>query len=270
VNRKSNRWAPASVAVTQIVLLCAVLAAWEYLPKIPTVRALSHLFDPFFVSSPTRIFSQLLGVTTGRNDSWLIWPYMWPTLEASVIGTGFGMGAGAVAGLVLSDSQFLSAVFRPFVVAMNAVPRIALIPLVILLVGPTFAASIVICFLVVFFVAFFNAFEGGRSMSPQVLQNARILGAGHIGVMLHIRLPYVLAWTMAALPLGLTFGLITVVTGEILTGQLGLGKLVAAASAGADATLTFTVVITLAAVGLAIVSAADLVRRRVLHWWITA
>ncbi len=253
----------------QVVLIVVTLSAWEYLPRIHFLSSHSHLLDPFFISSPSRIIDKLWGLMTGSNGTVLIWPYVGPTLLASVIGTAIGMGLGACLGLILSNSEFLSEVLEPFVVALNAVPRIALIPIVVLLVGPTFQASIVICILVVFFVAFFNAFEGGCSVGPHFLQNAKILGATRWHVMGHIRLPYVLAWTLAALPLGATFGVISVVTGEIFTGYPGLGRLILTASVTVDAALTFAVVIVLSVVGVALVGVAGLVKRRVLHWWIT-
>jgi NitT/TauT family transport system permease protein len=272
-NQRSPRLVPADarsrlrVLAAQLLVAFVVLAGWESLPKIGTLSDRFHLFNPFFVSSPSRIVQTLSDLVTGSNDSVLIWPYIWPTLSASLIGAGVGMGLGALFGLMLSNSAFLSTVLWPFVVGLNAVPRIALIPIIVLLNGPTFQASIVISILVVFFVAFFNAFEGGRSVAPQLMQNALLLGATKLQIMLHVRAPYVLAWTLAALPLGATFGIVTVVTGEIFTGQLGLGRLLFTASSTADASLTFAVVIVLSVLGVVVVSLAELVKARVLHWW---
>jgi len=203
----------------------------------------------------------------GSKDTGAIWPFMVPTLEAALVGIVVGLALGAGAGLALGSSPFLSQVFRPFIIAMNAIPRIALIPIVVILVGPTFQASIVICVLVVFFVGFFNAYEGSRSVSPDLLNNAKVLGANSSQVMWHIRSRYALAWTLATLPLAATFSVIAVVTGEFLTGYPGLGRLIVVASYSADATLTWAVVVVLATMGLAIVGIADVLKQRLLHWW---
>ena len=80
-------------------------------------------------------------------------------------------------------------------------------------------------------------------------------------------MPYVLAWTIAALPLCLTFGFLSVVTAEILTGAHGLGKLISTASVTVDSTLTFTVVIVLSVMAIITVSLASVMTRRILHWW---
>lgn len=259
-----RRW---RVLLVQGTLLVIFLAAWEFLPKIGALSSRSNLFDSFFVSSPSHIFDALRDLILARNGSVSIWEYLWPTLYASVLGTIIGMGIGAVLGLVLSNFDFASAVFKPLVIAANATPRIALIPIIVLLFGPSLTSSIVVAVLVVLFVAFFSAYEGGRAIPPPMLENARLLGASRWSVMTSIRLPHTLAWTLTSLPLGITFAVISVVTAELLTGYPGMGKLIQDASITADAATTFAVVIVLAVVGLAVVLAADQIRNRVLHWW---
>lgn len=255
------------VGSLQLILLVAVLAAWEYLPQIHALSRSSHLFDRFFISSPTRVFDRIRDVTTGSNRSFLVWPYLKKTLLAAMEGTGIGMGLGVLVGMILSTSRFLSDVVRPFLVALNATPRIALIPIIILLVGPTYDASVVVVVLVVFFVAFFNAYEGGSTVAPHLIQNSQILGASRWQIMWRIRLPYVLAWAFAALPLALTFAIISTVTAEILTGYPGMGRLINQAATTADASLTFAIVVILSGVGIVTVGVAELFKRRVLHWW---
>jgi NitT/TauT family transport system permease protein len=257
----------AGLLALQLTMVVVFLAAWQFLPQIPSLSASSHLLDPFFISSPARVFERIRDVTTGQHKSFVVWPYLSVTLLAALQGTAVGMVLGAFFGMLLSSSRFLSDLVRPFVVGLNAVPRIALIPIIILLVGPTFAASVVIVVLVVFFVAFFNAYEGGTTVAPQLLQNSQILGANRWQLMWRIRLPYVLAWTLAALPLAATFAIISVVTAEILTGYPGMGRLIDLAASTADASLTFGIVVILSAVGIATVGVAEVIKRRILHWW---
>lgn len=154
--------------------------------------------------------------------------------------------------------------FRPFLVALNTVPRIALVPIIVIIFGPTFQSSVVLAFIVVFW----NAYEGGRSVAPQLLECSGLLGASQRQVMIHVRLPYVVAWGLAALPLAASLRIVAVVTGEILTGYPGLGRLISVAQSTADSTLTFAVAITLSVLGLVLVGLAEVVKRRVLHWWV--
>lgn len=253
--------------LSQIGLLLAFLLAWQYLPQIPALKAMSHVFDAYFVSSPVRIWKELTDIMTGSNGAPLIWGYVWSTVYASLLGTAIGMLLGAAAGLLMSNFHFLSEVMRPFVIGLNAVPRVALVPIIVIVFGPNQFSCVVISVLVVFFVAFFSAYEGGTSVRQELVQNARLLGASNWRILTVIRLQFVLAWTLASLPLSVTFAIISVVTAEILTGVPGMGALLGTAAVTGNSALTFAVVILLAVVGVAITLAADAIRKRVLHWW---
>lgn len=255
------------IGLAQAIVLALFLAAWQWLPTIGALQDWSHVFDRFFVSSPSRVVSRISDLLFSGQQSATTWEYIRHTVGASVIGLVIGLVLGGGLGLLIASSDWLAAVFHPFAVAMNAVPRIALIPIVVVIWGPSFSSSIIISVLVVFFIAFFNAYEGARSVSPQLIHNAQIMGANGLQVTRRIRGPYAMAWTLASLPLSATFSVIAVVTGEVLTGYQGLGTLITTASANVDAALTFAVVIVLSVIGLLTVGISELVRRRVLHWW---
>jgi NitT/TauT family transport system permease protein len=256
------------VVGAQLTVVIVVIGAWQYLPGILALRQHSHIFDPYFVSSPSRIAIEMYYLFVGHEPGVPhVWTYLWPTLAASFLGTLIGMVLGALLGLVLSNFAFMSSVLRPFVIAVNATPRIALIPVIVLLLGTTLSTSVVSAVLVVFFVAFFNAYEGGTTISPALINNASLLGASRWQLLRSLRGPYVLAWTFASLPLAITFSVITVVTCELLTGYPGMGFLLESATSNSDSTLTFATTIILSVVGLAIVMGAELLRNRVLHWW---
>lgn len=262
-----NRRERAIVLATQAAIVFSALAAWEWLPKIERVRNLGHAFDPFFISSPSLVASRLYDLLFSERTRGFVWEYIQNTLGAAILGLLIGLVAGGAAGLVVGNSPFLGKVVRPFVIAFNAIPRIALIPIVVVIMGSTFKTSVVNSILIVFFIAFFNAYEGATTVPPQLVQNARVFRASRRAVMLHVRLPYVLAWTLAALPIAATFSLLAVVTGEILTGYAGLGRMITDAQSTADSTLTFSVVIILSVLGLMVVGVAEVIKRRLLHWW---
>jgi NitT/TauT family transport system permease protein len=253
--------------IPQVLLLVVLLLGWEFVPQIPWLSSNSNFFNPFFVSSPSRIAARLVGLATGSGDSVLVWSYLWPTIYASAMGTAIGMAGGAALGVLLSNFAWLSAILRPFVVGINATPRVALVPVIVLLFGPTLTASVVIAVLVVFFIAFFNAYEGGTSVVPELVFNSQLLGGSRWQILRRVRLPYAVAWTIAGLPVTVTFAILSVVTAEVLTGYPGMGRLLLVATSTAEASLTFSVVVILAAVGLITVWFADEVRARILHWW---
>jgi NitT/TauT family transport system permease protein len=264
---KKNRRASAIVNLWRLACVVVVLAAWQYLPDIGWLSAHYHVFDPFFISSPSRVASYLGKLATGSDGVVSIWAFLWYTVKATAIGVAIGVGAGVVLALIFSQYAMLAKILSPFISFVNATPRIALIPIFVILVGPTITMSVITAFLVVFFIAFYNGLTGGLSIPRQIIDNARLLGASSTEIALQIRLPYVLAWVCASLPNAISFGLVTVVTAEILTGQPGMGQLITTALTNSDASLTFSVVITLAVVGSLFVFASELLQRRLLHWW---
>lgn len=267
---RRHRAAPSGrtrIFAIQIALTFATLAAWEYLPRIEGLRARIQMMDPFFISSPSRVATTVVDLASGRQGSVVVWAYLWRTLEAAVLGLGIGMLLGALLGLIFSNSPTTARTFLPFVNAINATPRIAFVPIVVVVFGAARSASVTIAVLVVFFVSLFNAIEGGRSVPTQVLQNAQLLGASPLRIMVHVRLRYVVAWCLAALPVALAFSLVSVVTAEVFTGYPGVGRLLMTATATVNADLTFALVAYLAVLGVLLVGAAERVKRRLLHWW---
>ena len=265
--RPRSRSRRVQTLAIQLAIVAGFILLWEYLPRIDWLSERYKFMDPFFISSPTEVARTLGELIMGSNGRPSLWPYARETVTAALLGTGIGTLLGAGCGLVLSHSDRANEVLRPLIVALNAVPRIAIIPIFVILFGPSLTAGVVTAVTVVFFVVFFNAYEGGRSVPPEMLQNARLLGASHMQIMLRFRWPYTLAWTIASLPNAIAFGLLIVVTTEILSGTAGLGRLILDSTTSLQADLTFAVVIVLSVVGIVFVALTGLLRRRWLHWW---
>ncbi len=256
-----------SVLAIQVGIVAAALLAWQYLPQIGGLQSISPVFDPYFVSSPSDVMVRMGQLMTGTNGQPLIWTFAQQTIVSSLAGCVIGIVLGTAFGLILSMSSFLARVARPFVVAFNAMPRVALIPIIVVVVGPTVTSSVIASVLVVFFVVFFNAFEGATQVPNDVIRNVRVLGASRVQQTTRVRLPYVMGWVSAAIPNAVAFSLIAVVTAEILVGSGGIGRLLLNSVSAVDPTLTFSVVIFLSVVGIALVVGSDYIRGRVLHWW---
>lgn len=265
--RRGGELGRPTVWVIRLLIVATFLGLWEFLPHIEALRNFSPVFDPFFVSSPSKVSELLVNLTTGQGERETVWPYLWDTLKGTFLGVGIGIVLGAAFGLLLSNNPTSQRILSPFVIVLNATPRIALIPIFVIIAGPTLTASILTAVVTVFFLVFYNAYNGGVSVPVQTVQNARLLGATSGEVMRQVRLPYVLVWTFASLPNAISFGLVAVVTAEILTGRVGMGRLLFNAITSSDATLTFGVVVILSVVGVLLVTASEAVRKRVLHWW---
>jgi NitT/TauT family transport system permease protein len=244
-----------------------VILGWQYLPTVKGLRKHSPVFDPFFVSSPTKVAILIYQMATASHGQPYIWPYLWDTLEATLIGTAIGVAAGAVFGLVVSNSPVLQGALNPFIALINATPRVAFIPIFVIIFGPTQATAIVTVVAVVFFLSFYTAYEGGLRVPVVLLQSASLLGATSGEAMLRVRWRYVLAWTLTTVPNALSFGLVSVVFAEVLTGQMGMGELLTNSISTVNATLTFSVVVVLGVSGVILVAIANVIEKRALHWW---
>jgi NitT/TauT family transport system permease protein len=262
--RDVGDWWTRAATLGVVVLM---LALWQFLPKIPGAAERVKFLDPFFISSPTQVAGTLNGLLFGADGTPTIWSYLGQTLWSTMWGVVLGVVTGALFGLFCSNSELLSRIASPLITVMNATPRIALVPIFVIIFGPSTLSSVAVAVLVVFFVVFYNAYSGGRSVPPQVLENAALLGASSRQIMRNVRLPYVWVWTFAALPNAISFGLIAVITAEVLTGVIGVGRLLVQSISTADASLTFAVVVLLAAVGVVLVETTTRATRRYLHWW---
>ena len=153
--------------------ILAIIQLWETLTRIPSFTQ-NTLFDPFFISRPSRV--RRCGCGNGCK-LWprSVWPHLWLTLQATLVGLVVGVGSGFIVGMTLSRSRFLANI-NPFIVAFNSMPRIAFVPLVAMLFGLGLASKVVTSWFVVFFLVFFNTYKGGRSVERELVDFCRTLG----------------------------------------------------------------------------------------------
>lgn len=255
------------VRSVQILVAAALIAGWQYLPEIGFLSSRFKFLDRFFISSPSAVVIRIRDLLVGTDAYQSVVSPLWLTFRDALIGLVIGVVAGAVLGLVLSASPTASAIFRPFVVLCSAIPRVALIPVIVIALGPTAKSSIFNSAAVVFFVVFFNAFEGGRTVKRELLDNAYLLGASTRVTMMRVRLPYVVAWTIVAFPAATGYGLVGSVVTEILVGIPGMGQQLLISLEAVDATSTFGLAILLAILGVVMTTIATVLRARLLFWW---
>ncbi|HKG82097.1 MAG TPA: ABC transporter permease subunit, partial [Beijerinckiaceae bacterium] len=168
--------------------------------------------------------------------------------------------------LVLGRSDKLSRIFQPFVVAMNSVPRIALVPLIILMFGLGDMSKIVTAWIVVFFVVFFNTFEGTRAVDRDQIAAARLLGASEMTLLRTVVIPSALAWVFASLTPAVSFALIGVIVGEFIGAERGLGKLIIEAEARANASEMMVAIFAMMIVGIVLAAIVRRVQSYLLRW----
>jgi NitT/TauT family transport system permease protein len=262
--RAALPWRRVGILVAQLAILGAILAIWQVCTGIAWFRAHTFL-DPFFISRPTLVIQKLYDWTLGAQRGFL-WPHLVSTVGATLLGLVVAVVTGFFAGLGLSQNRALAAVFNPFIVALNSLPRIAMVPLITMIFGLGLASKVVTAWFIVFFLIFFNAFKGGVNIEQHLINFCRTLGGSNRQIMFTVRIPNSLAWTFAALPNAVSFSLIGVVISEFVGSTTGMGYLIVTSLATMNATDMFATITVLGVIGLVLVTVISVVERRLLHW----
>ena len=252
------------IALYQFILLCVFLGLWEGLTRVPYLIKNTFL-DPFFVSRPSLIALQLWKWTFGVQPGFLL-PHLASTLGATLLGLVVATSTGFLVGLLLSQSPTMAKTLNPFIVSLNSLPRIAMVPLITMVFGLGLLAKVVTAWFVVFFLIFFNTFKGSVNIEKHLLQFCQTLGGTPRQIMWSVRVPSALAWTFAALPNAISFSLVAVVIAEFVGTTKGMGYLIVTALSTLNATEMFAAITVLGLSGIALVAIAERVERRLLRW----
>ncbi|HEY7206356.1 MAG TPA: ABC transporter permease [Methylomirabilota bacterium] len=259
----------ARILAWQLLILVAVLAAWQYLTGIKAISKTPGLYwiDPFFISRPSAIAERFVYLMSPKVRLG-IWQMALSTVQSTIWGFLVGISTGFVAGLVLGRSDRLARILEPYIVAFNSLPRIALVPLITMIFGFGLLAKIVLAWSIVFFIVFFNTFQGARSVDADLIHSARFLGASERQIMTTVIVPSALAWTFASLTPSISFALIGVVVGEFIGGESGggLGYLIIQSLGTLNAADMMVALIVLGAIGIVMALGIKQVEARLLRW----
>jgi NitT/TauT family transport system permease protein len=257
------------VVAWRLAILVAVLAAWEWLTGIKAVSKTPGLYwiDPFFISRPSLIVERFFHLASG-NVRLSIWQMALSTVQSTLWGFLVGISTGFVAGLVLGRNERLARILDPYIIAFNSLPRIALVPLITMIFGFGLLAKIVLAWTIVFFIVFFNTFQGARSVDADLIASARFLGASERQIMRTVVIPSALAWTFASLTPSISFALIGVVVGEFIGGESGggLGYLIIQSLGTLNAADMMVALIALGIIGIVMALGIRQVEARLLRW----
>ena len=264
--RGQDRW---RILFWQLAILVAIVAAWEYLTGIKAISKTPGLYwiDPFFISRPSAIAARFAFLASDQVRL-SIWQMALSTVQSTLWGFLAGVGSGFVVGLVLGRNDRLARIFEPYIIAFNSLPRIALVPLITMVFGFGILAKVVLAWTIVFFIVFFNTFQGARSVDAELIHSARFLGAGERQIVRSVIIPSALGWTFAALTPSISFALIGVVVGEFLGGESGggLGYLIIQSLGTLNAADMMVALLSLGAIGIVMALGIKQLERRLLRW----
>jgi NitT/TauT family transport system permease protein len=240
-------------------LAVIIIGGWQLFTHLKIV-------DPFFWGQPTGIVKQLRDWINHGTEYGSIWLQIWVTMKEALLGFLFGVAAGVVFGVVLGMIPFLAEVLGPFIKVVNAIPRIVLGSLFTVALGLGTSSKVLLAAVLVFFVVFFNAFQGVREVDRNLVNNARVLGASRLQIARNVVLPSSLTWIIASLHVAFGFSIIGAIVGEFLGSQKGLGLVIATSQNNFNPNGVFGAMVIIAILALTAESLIGLLERRVLAW----
>jgi len=244
----------------QILVAVLMLVFWWVLTNTSLVGDVSRM--RFFFSTPVDVAKQIFTWFSSGE----IWWHLWITLIEAALAFVIGTIAALILGFWLARRPWLAAVFDPYIKAANALPRVVLAPIFTLWFGLGIWSKVALGFTLVFFIVFFNVYQGVKEVNRTVLQNARMLGMTERQLLRHVYLPSALSWVFSSLHISIGFAVVGAVVGEYLGASAGLGYLIAQAEGMFDIAGVFAGMFVLSAFVLLIDWAVTLVERRLLVW----
>jgi NitT/TauT family transport system permease protein len=247
------------VWAARIATLVIIVGGWQLL-------ASAKIVDKFFWGQPSGIVSQLNDWVRHGTAYGSIWLQIWTTFKEAVLGFLFGVVAGVIVGVLLGQFRFFAEVLSPYIKVANAIPRIVLGSLFTVALGLGIAAKVSLAAVLVFFVVFFNAFQGVREVDRNLLNNARVLGASRGAITRHVVIPSALTWIIASLHVAFGLAIIGAIVGEFLGSQRGLGLVIASSQNNFNPDGVFAAMFIIAALALTAEGLIALLERRLLSW----
>ena len=202
------------VQACQVVLLLAFLALWEIAPRAGWV-------DAMLTSYPSAILRMFMVLT---NDNTLV-VNTWATVQSTVIGFAGGMAIGTAAAVALWLSPFLHRVLDPFIVVLNALPKIALVPIYFIWLGPL-SSIYAMAITVSVFVTIIMLYTGFQAIDPDKIRLVQLFGASRLQVLTKIVLPGSVPTMISTLKVNVGLTMVGVIVGEFQAAKIGLGHLI--------------------------------------------
>ena len=249
------------IVAIQLLLLITLIAFWEFGTRIKTDED-HFLVDPFIWSRPSRIWARLLDWITDGT----ILNNVFITLYEAAMAFITGVIGGVIAGFLLGRWDFAARVLNPYIQVVNALPRLVFAPIFFILFGLDQNSKIALGFSLVFFIVFFNAYQGVREVDRNVFNNARMLGAGEWQMTRHVLLPSAMSWILTSLHTSVGFAMVGAIVGEYLGAAKGLGHIISLAEGNLDATGMFAGLVVLSVAVVIVELAVTQLERLLVRW----
>jgi NitT/TauT family transport system permease protein len=247
------------VNALRLVFAVVIVGGWE-------IGAHTGWIDPFFWGEPSKIWSQIVTWWQHGTAQGPLWEQIYTTMKETVLGFLVGVGLGVIFGIALGRIRLLAEVLGPYIKAANSIPRVVLGSIFIISLGLGTPSKVALAAVLVFFVVFFNAFQGVREVDQNLISNARILGASPRQLSMQVILPSALSWIIASMHTAFGFALVGAVVGEYLGAVQGIGLMIQTAQGTFNVNGVFAAMAILAVVALTAEAIITWLENRLLRW----
>ena len=241
-----ERWAPVATAAS-------ILIVWQL------ACSLFHIAD-FIFPSPLKI-AQALAEFTGP-----IAVAAWQTFWVTMVGFALSIVVGVLLGFLVGSTRIAHAAMFPLLVAFNAVPKAAIVPILVVWFGIGLGPGILTAFLISFFPITVNMATGLATLEPELEDVLRVLGAKRSDILLKIGLPRSLPYFYASLKVSITLAFVGTVLAEMTAGDSGIGYLMQSAGSQQRLALAFAGLVVIGAMAMAMYELFSFVERHTTAW----
>jgi len=243
-------------ALTHAAILAALLAAWE-------IGSRTGVLNPLFYSAPSEVLTSFWRIYVTQGN---IWFHLYASLGLVFAGFAAGSILGIALGSLVGFNPLVRRFIKPYVIVLEATPRIAVAPLLIAALGFGAQSKIAIIMLVCFFAPFINTLSGVVNVNEEKLELFRSLGASKLQILRKLVLPEAVPVIMAGERLALTAALSGVLVAEFIQRDKGIGALILTYTRNLNMASAFACIFTLTIIGFLIFRGMELLDRRIAFW----
>jgi NitT/TauT family transport system permease protein len=253
--RARRRGRRAIIVLGRLLLLLLICGIWELVAR-------EGWTNPVFIGIPSEIAVDYVHALFGK----ILLVDARATVLATLLGFALATAAGIFAAMVLTQVSILDDIVQPFLTAFNSLPRVALAPLFVMWFGVGAESKVALAASLVFFVVLLNTIAGIQGVDRDHLALARSLGASPWATFWKIKLPSAIPSMFAGIELGMIYGFLGTVAGEMLAGDVGIGVRLQEDSGLFKTSEFFAVLLLLVTITTAISLGLRAIRRRLLRW----
>jgi NitT/TauT family transport system permease protein len=235
------------------LVLAGILAIWQ-------IACIAFDVPEIILPKPSKIFT----VFVARFD--ILLAFCWDTLWTTVVGFLLAIAGGMLLGLAIGASPFIYSGLYPLLIAFNAVPKVAIVPILMIWVGIGALPAIITAFVISFFPIVVNVATGLATIEPEMRDVLRSLGATQSEILVKVGIPRSMPYLFASLKVAITLAFIGSVISETVGGNRGIGFLMLSASARNDAPTTFAGLFAIAIMGVMMYAVCAFVEKRMTRW----